>query len=234
MRGNSTFAVNRNIQERIMGRKAGSFFFGFLNKVADLIILSLVFVATCIPVVTIGTAGTALYYTVNKVVRRDHGYLLKEYFRSFKENFKQTFPIWLVFLAILLVNATGMFILNEYRLLGFSFGNFFVLPGAIIILVTAYAIQIFSYIARFEGTTREVLKTAGTVGVLNLGKAAASTILLFAGIVAVVYVLPLFIIVPALVCLGINFMMESVYRKYMSAEDLEREEERDHEEDAKD
>ncbi|MBQ7506813.1 MAG: YesL family protein [Lachnospiraceae bacterium] len=214
-----------------MGRGAGHFFFGFLNKMSDVIILSIVFTLTCIPLITIGTAGTALYYTVQKVLRRDHGYLLKEYFRSFKENFKQTCPIWLVFLAIIIVNALGMFILNEYRLLGFSFGNFFVLPGAVIILVMSYAIQIFTYIARFEGTTREVLKTAGTIGILNLGKAAASTILVFAGIVVVLYVLPLFIFIPALVCLGINFMMESVYRKYMSAEDLEKEEERDHEED---
>ena len=40
-----------------------------LGKVTDIICLSLLFFVCSIPVFTMGTAGTALYYTVNKVIR---------------------------------------------------------------------------------------------------------------------------------------------------------------------
>ncbi len=211
------------------GGAAGALF-RFLNKMADIIILSIVFVLTCIPVVTIGTSGTALYYTVQKVVKRDHGYLLKEYFRSFKENFKQTLLIWLVMLLIALASATAFLMLNEYRIMGYFFGNFFVIPGAILLLLAAYAIHVFAYIARFEGTTKDVLKTSAQIAIMNLPKTVACTIIFFASIVAILYVLPLFIIIPAVACLLINVMLESIYRKYMSDEELAAEEEKDNEE----
>ena len=42
-----------------------------LSKFTDCICLSLLFFVSCIPIVTIGTASTALYYTVHKVLRHD-------------------------------------------------------------------------------------------------------------------------------------------------------------------
>ena len=54
----------------------GYYFFTFINKLSDMIIISIVFVLTCIPVITMGAAGTALYYTVQKVIKRGQGYLL--------------------------------------------------------------------------------------------------------------------------------------------------------------
>ena len=62
--------------------------FSFLGKVIDLISLSLLWVILCLPVVTIGPATTALYYTVVKVIRKERSYLFREFFKSFKSNFK--------------------------------------------------------------------------------------------------------------------------------------------------
>ena len=64
-------------------------FFSFISKVCDIMILSTVWILLCIPIITIGPASTALYYAVVKVVRRERGYLLREFFRSFKMNFKR-------------------------------------------------------------------------------------------------------------------------------------------------
>lgn len=62
--------------------------FSFLGKVIDLISLSVLWVILCLPIVTIGPATTALYYTVVKVVRKERSYLFREFFKSFKSNFK--------------------------------------------------------------------------------------------------------------------------------------------------
>ena len=59
-----------------------------LGKLFDIGDLSIVFILFCIPVVTIGAALTALYYTTVKVVRRERGYVFHEFWHCFKTNFK--------------------------------------------------------------------------------------------------------------------------------------------------
>ena len=46
-------------------------FIVFLNKLADMVILSVLFCLCCLPVFTIGAADAALYHTVVKVLRHD-------------------------------------------------------------------------------------------------------------------------------------------------------------------
>src|SRR5699024_10796498 len=64
-------------------------FFTALGKIADIIILSVVWSLLCIPIITIGPATTALYYATVKAIRRNRGYLFREFFKSFKQNFKR-------------------------------------------------------------------------------------------------------------------------------------------------
>ena len=65
-------------------------FFVFMGRVADLIILNLVCLVCCIPIITIGASLTALYYVTLKMVRNEESYIIKSFFKSFRENFKQS------------------------------------------------------------------------------------------------------------------------------------------------
>ena len=60
--------------------------FAVADRVADLILLGLVWSVTSVPLLTLGTSCTALYYAVSKSVRFGEGKPLKEYFRAWKEN----------------------------------------------------------------------------------------------------------------------------------------------------
>ena len=72
----------------------------FLSKMADLMWLNILTMICCIPVFTAGAALTALDYMALKIVRNEEGYITKGYFKAFKENFKQSTLIWLVFLVV--------------------------------------------------------------------------------------------------------------------------------------
>ena len=72
----------------------------FIGKLGDLIILNILWMITSIPIVTIGASITALYYVTLKLVRDEDGYTIKSFFKSFKENFKQSTIIWLIMLVI--------------------------------------------------------------------------------------------------------------------------------------
>ena len=63
-------------------------FFSFLGKAFDAVILSTLYLVCCIPIITIGTATTALYYATVKGIRRERGYVYREFFKSFRLNFK--------------------------------------------------------------------------------------------------------------------------------------------------
>ena len=65
----------------------------YMSKFFDMVLLNVIFVISCIPIVTIGAACTALYYTCVKVIRRDRSKLWKEYKQSFVDNFKTSVGI---------------------------------------------------------------------------------------------------------------------------------------------
>lgn len=75
--------------------------FVFIGKAVDILLLSILWLVLSLPVVTIGAASTALYYTMIKNVRRERGMLLKEFFCSFKLNFKQSTIMTLVLIGYL-------------------------------------------------------------------------------------------------------------------------------------
>ena len=102
----------------------------FLNKVADLLWLNILTVVCCIPIITAGAAFTALHYCCLKLVRGEEGYITKDFFKSFKLNFKQSTIIWII------VFVTGL-------ILGFDF--YIIVNG--IAGGTAYAIRIGLLIA---------------------------------------------------------------------------------------
>ena len=62
----------------------------FIGKVADFILLNLLTIVCSLPIITFGAAYTAKYYVSMKIVRGEEGTLFKSYFKSFKENFKQS------------------------------------------------------------------------------------------------------------------------------------------------
>ena len=53
--------------------------FRFVERVANLVILNLIFLLFCVPVVTIGPAITALYYVAIKLMRREESGILRDF-----------------------------------------------------------------------------------------------------------------------------------------------------------
>ena len=77
----------------------------FLTRIADLMILNLVFIATSIPIVTLGASLTALNFTAMRIARGQCDSVTGDYFRSFRRNFRQATLIGLVFLLLAAVLA---------------------------------------------------------------------------------------------------------------------------------
>ena len=190
-----------------------------LSKFTDCICLSLLFFVSCIPIVTIGTASTALYYTVHKVLRHDRGYMFRDYVTSFKENFKQTVPVWIAALAVGIVMWLDLQIANFYAAsAAYSAVSFLGL-----VIWFAWVSYLFPYMARFENTRRRSMKNAILMVIAHLPMTALMLVVA-AAIGFVVYLLPYMIfIIPSVYAWLQSYILERIFRKYMSEEDREAE-----------
>lgn len=132
----------------------------FLTRIADLMILNMVFIATSIPVVTIGAALTGLNFTAMRLARGQSDSTTGDYFRSFRRNFRQATLIWLLILLLAAVLGAWHLVVATYVTdIVFQF----IVLAVWYLLALVFALNllwIFPYLANFEGTIREVLRNA--------------------------------------------------------------------------
>ena len=71
-------------------------FWQFLNKVTDAALMSLLWLLTSLPLVTIGASTAAFYSYTLKQVSNQEGSLVKSYFSAFRAHFKRATLLWLL------------------------------------------------------------------------------------------------------------------------------------------
>lgn len=70
-----------------------------MGGLGDWMILNVLFVVTSLPVITIGTSLTAMYRVSLRRVRKESRYAAREYMQAFREEWKDSTKLWLVFLC---------------------------------------------------------------------------------------------------------------------------------------
>jgi len=140
----------------------------FLTKLADLMILNILFLITCIPVVTIGAAWTALYYVALKMVRDEEGSIFRGYFHAFRLNFRQATILWLGILVIGGVLVLDLLILARIDSPVAAAMNMGV--GIIAILAFLVLQYLFPLLAKFDAGVVQTLKNACLLTVGHLPK----------------------------------------------------------------
>ncbi len=157
-------------------------FFRVLSRVADLMILNLIFVVCCIPIVTIGPALTAMYYVTMKMAANEEGYIIRGFFKSFRQNFRQALIIWVIMLLIGCLLATDLLILRDATGTVFRLMRVFILAtGIVYFMVMTY---VFPILAKFENSVRATLKNALFMAILDFPR----TVLMLAITVAAVFI----------------------------------------------
>ena len=139
-----------------------------LGKMADLMWLNILTMICCIPIFTAGAAMTALHYTALKIARNEEGYITKDYFKSFKENFRQGTIIWLIQVVIFLVLVGDFYILKKAEIELGSKMQVLLIVAAILVLYTS--MFVYPVLAKFNNTILQTIKNAFFIGVLQFPK----------------------------------------------------------------
>lgn len=154
--------------------------FRFIIKIGYCWWLNILWLATSIPVITIGASTTALIYSAMKL-HKDEGYPTKNFFHSFKENFRQATIIWLIYLAAGALLMLGAVYWNQSRISGH-----FIAQALIWALILLYAMSIsyvFAIQSKFVNPISRTIIYSFLLPLRNLKE----TLLILVTIAAVVY-----------------------------------------------
>ena len=183
--------------------------------------LNILWLICSLPVVTIGPSTTALIYSCMKL-KKDEGYPTKNFFKSFKENFRQASLIWLIYLAVGALIVLGLIFWNNVQIPGAK------LCWAVVIAVGIFYVislmYVFAIQSKFVNSIKDTIRFSVLVAFANL-KDTFLIFCVFAGVVLanifttlVVNVITLFVGMGIITyLLGIYYA--HVFEKYIPAQD---------------
>lgn len=149
-----------------------------LSKIADTAWLNILFIICSIPIFTIGASTTALYYVTFKTIKDEEGYITKDFFRSFKENFKQSTIVWIVLLILYMILGAELLTLLRMNTDMANVGIVIaMIPGLLILFIGLY---VFPLLSRFENTTKVTVKNALLLSIANIPKTLLALIITIA------------------------------------------------------
>ncbi len=122
----------------------------FFVKLSYLWVLNILWLVTSLPVFTIGASTTALLYAAQKLLR-DEGTPAKNFFKSFRENFRQSTAIFLLYLGVGALLALDLVYWNRQGRSGDGIN----VPGALSLFSYVFAIQ-----SRFVNTVGNTIRYA--------------------------------------------------------------------------
>lgn len=197
-----------------------------LTKIVDCVLLSILWMVSSIPIVTIGASTTALYYAVHKVILHNRGYVWRDYWAAFRSNFKKSTIAWIIMLVVAAIFGIDINIMRQFSELGEKIGSIYTVFYVFLAVELVWANYVFSYMARFEDKLGRIFRNTVVIMLMNLIWSLL-VLIMFAVACYVVYIFPpAILIIPSAYMICLDDTVERVYVKYMTPEQLEEEKER--------
>ena len=173
-------------------------FMQVMNKFADLMFLNLITVICCIPIITIGPAITAMHYVLLKMYRNEGGYMVKNYFKSFKENFVQSTVLGIIYVLIAVIVFIDIVYIRQTPDVNLVIE---------IVVIVAAVLSAFSFVwvfplqCRYVNKIRTTVKNSFMVGALNFTKSIMMILVSFLPILVLMWTNAA---VPIIIMLGLT------------------------------
>ncbi len=128
----------------------------FSEKVLDIVTANLLFVVSCLPIVTIGVAKISLYQTMFEIKKSRRVPVFKIYIRAFKQNLRLGLQLGLLELGIVLISFLDLYLF--WGQAGLAFQVLKAICLGILIFLTLVMLASYPIAARYELTWKEVLQ----------------------------------------------------------------------------
>lgn len=195
--------------------------FRFINTMGELIILNVLFLIGTLGIITFGASLTALYTVLIKIVRKESGYIVREFWSAYRRNFFQATILWAIFILAGTILYLDI-IISDYIDGGLSFvlKTVFLCLGVLYISVLSY---LFAVLSRFENTLFNTLKNSFWMAV-GYFPFTISVLVLECIPIFLIYIRPFLIwyLIPvmagvgfAAIAYGCAFVFDHIFKNYM-------------------
>lgn len=197
------------------------FFDIVFRKFWKLILINLLYIISCLPIVTIGPATAGITKLLRNYAREEHAFVLSDFWDTFKQNFKKAFFIALldfVFVLLVLFDVYVYIQIINDKIVWTITLAVLMLTGTIILFMNYY---VFTLMITFKLNFRQLLKNAFLFAWIGFWRNILITLILavFAAFIIFYYdglglffVLFLFFSLSGLV---INFITYPLIKKHM-------------------
>ncbi len=191
-----------------------------LTRIVDMLWVSIIFLVFCIPIITIVDSLTSLYYVCAKVIRHGESHVWREFWRSFKMNFKQSTIYWVLVVLIYMlliwnINYLGLNASTKDGMGGLLAAVYLVM----MIVLAILTLNVFPVISRFDNKFLVTVRFGLFMTFRHILPSLAVFLMVFfaAMLVYVQWATPTMIfsiILPGLVGFCATYPMEYVLKKY--------------------
>ncbi|MGN1026338.1 MAG: YesL family protein [Faecousia sp.] len=200
-------------------------FMSFMTKLADLMLLNLLWLVCCLPIITIGAATAAMYYCLLNQDRVSS--VVGTFFSAFKSNFKKATLLWLIQAVMITVAAFDLlYFFGVWADAGLAVRVICLIPAAWLLMGAGY---LFPLQAQFENTVGNTLKNAILISIANLPVSLVVTVLNLLPVLFFFFNMELFLRTAiiwvliggaAIAYLNTGFL-KKVFRRYMPEQEQE-------------
>lgn len=190
-------------------------FWMFMEKLMNLCVILILWLICSLPVITAGAATTAMFGYTLKLTHDEEGYVVKTFFRGFRQNFLRATVLWLMILL-----AGGVLGLD------FHLCRFLAAPGsvkmglraalgslALICLLTS--VYVFPLTAYFKAGLKQTIVHSFVMAMGNLWISAAVLVICGIGAALSWFYSSFFLIWISLAVYFVSFCLRFVFEKYM-------------------
>lgn len=189
-------------------------FMAIMVRIANLMLLSVYWVACCIPLITVIPASAALYHTIAKVVRGNGNGVTRDFFQTLRQECKTGVLLSLLCGIAGALLAYGLFLGNQMRYSSIGGTTYFAFGILLALILVPAVLYIPPTLSRFEGNVSIILRLSLYLASQHIFRTICMLALLALIVFLVDFYPVLLLILPAvyvdLICTG----MEKVMQKY--------------------
>lgn len=137
-----------------------------LSLFFDIILLNMILIICSIPLFTIGASLTAAYRTATLRIKGEESYICKDFFRNFKENFKESTILWVPLILIGIFLGFDLYVVFHYLAADIAWLQ---IPIWILLfLLVSVILYSFPQIAMFDTPTKQLIKNSVSISLANV------------------------------------------------------------------
>jgi len=187
----------------------------WLSTLVDICGLSILWIFLCMPVITIGPATAALYYTVVKCVRGRESGAFGDYLRSFRANLRTGLKVTLIVVPVALLLYFGYDVVRWYgtRAGGMAY-ILYVAYYFALVLPLGVLCWLFPLLGQFDYGVRDLFRTALQLTVAHLPSTVIVVLLTAQSAVFCIERWWPVLFLPSVAMLLVSLFTERIFQKY--------------------